>query len=937
MWQNTEQAYIKFLHLKTIKKIKTFGVTGICRLLLITVLLYTATADAKGQPVALFVTNPTCEYQNNPVGITTLTPRFSWQLSAVKQNTLQKAYRILVATSSSVLKNNKADVWDSKIVKTAQNTFIMYAGKKLQSHKKYYWKVMVTDNYGNQSAGNTAEWTMGILNESEWKAKWINDGLQRNKLVGDTIKWGRKFDNYRRSFLPVAYMRKSISINKEIKKAWAYISAFGLYEVSINGKRCGNDYFTPGWSQYDKRIFYQTYDVTTLLRKNENTLGAIVGDGWYVQRHYGDTIKFLMQLHVEYKDGTTKIFGTDDSWKVTNNTPLIKTDIFDGETYNAVKEIKNWNTNGFNDNNWKNATASNNVDVIKTAYYGEPIRKQEEIKPIAITELGNGDLLFNFGQNFTGWARLTLKNKVSSAIQLQYAEALNPAGEVFTKNLRFAKNNDQYLPKGVEGEAWEPLFTYRGFQYVQVKGCKKEDIELSGIVLHSDVERTGYFECGDSMINKLYHSIIWSQRSNFFGVPTDCPQRDERMGWTGDMQVFQKTGIYNMNIGAFTSRWLTSLNDGQSSEGGYADFAPLHDLYGTAGWADAGIICPLMQYKMYGDKQLMQTWYSNMAKYIDYTVNQSTDFIRKPSCWPGDWLSVNAPMSESIVTNMYFGYSAKLMAEIAAILHKENDAEKYMALFKNIKQAFIKKFVGANDTIEGNTQTSYTLSLAFNLVDSSKRVITFDKLIEQIAARDYHISTGFLGVKHFFEILSENGRSDVAYRLLKQKTYPGWLYNISKGANTIWESWDTWKPDEGWQDFSLNHFNFGAVGEWLYSNVAGIQPGAPGFKKIIIQPKIDSGIQYAKASYQSIQGKILSSWKIKKNTISFKIEIPANTKASIVLPIDAAKNFTLFQSGKMVMKNGQSFMQNGFTKAKEGNAIVWETGSGKYDFKIIYN
>lgn len=900
-------------------------------------LLYTVVTKANIKTTQLSAIQLKCEYQRNPVGIETLSPRFSWQLLSVKNNTFQASYRILVASTITLLNNNSADIWDSKKVKSAQNTFLEYGGKALKSHQKYFWKVMITDNYGNESEwSKIAEWTMGILEETAWKAKWINDGLQRNRLVGDTIKWGRKFDNYRRNFLPVAYMRKSILINKEVKRAWAYISALGLYEVFINGKRCGNDYFTPGWSQYDKRIFYQTYDLTKMLQKNTNTIGAIIGDGWYVQRHYGDTAKFLMQIHIEFKDGTSTVIGTDHSWKVTNNTPLLKTDIFEGETYDASKEIKNWNTNGFDDSKWTNALESKDVSVIKSAYYGEPIRKQETIKPVSVTELSNGELLFNFGQNFTGWAKLKLKNKITETIQLQYAEALDPNGNVFTKNLRSAKNFDSYLPNGIAGESWEPMFTYRGFQYIQVKGCKKEDIELTGMVLHSNIERSGNFECGDTMMNKLFNSIIWSQRSNFFEVPTDCPQRDERMGWTGDMQVFQKTAIYNMNIGAFTSRWLTSLNDGQSKEGGYADYAPLHDLYGTAGWADAGIICPLMQYKMYGDKQLLQTWYSNMAKYIDYTVNQSADYIRNPSCWPGDWLSVNAPMSESIVTNMYFGYSAKLMAEIATILQYPNDAQKYTDLFKHIKAAFNKKFIGVNDTIEGNTQTSYTLSLAFDLVDSTKRAITFDKLLAQIAARDYHISTGFLGVKHFFEVLSENGRSDVAYRLLKQQTYPGWLYNISKGANTIWESWDTWKPGEGWQDFSLNHFNFGAVGEWLYSNVAGIQLGEAGFKKIIIQPKIDTSLKYAKASYESIQGPIFSSWKMQGNQVNFKIKIPSNTTANIVLPVDTTRKFSIYQTDKMQVNIGKILPESKLKNALQTGGYEVTVGSGNYDFEIIY-
>jgi alpha-L-rhamnosidase len=545
--------------------------------------------------------------------------------------------------------------------------------------------------------------------------------------------------------------------------------------------------------------------------------------------------------------------------------------------------------------------------------------------------------VYHFGQNFAGWARLKLKNIVTSAIQLQYAEALNPAGDVFIKNLRSAKNNDRYHPKGIANEEWEPLFTYRGFQYIKVSGCKKEDIELTAVVLHSDVARTGYFECGDTMMNKLYNSIIWSQRSNFFEVPTDCPQRDERMGWTGDMQVFQKTGIYNMNIGAFTSRWLMSLNDGQSKEGGYADFAPLHDLYGTAGWADAGIICPLMQYKMYGDVEILQELYGNMARYIDYTVKQSEGYLRSPSCWPRDWLSVKAPMSESIITNMYFAYSTSLMAEIATILGKERDAAQYSDLFKKIKQAYIAKFIDANDVIEGNTQSSYTLSLAFDLVEKNKRAITFDKLLKQIAARDFHISTGFLGVKHFFEILSQHGRSDVAYRVLKQQTYPGWMYNITKGATTIWESWDTWKPGEGWQDFSLNHFNFGAVGEWMYSNVAGIQPAAPGFKKIRIQPQIDSTLRFAAASYHSMQGRIYSEWKIEKNSVLFQVEIPANTTAVIVLPVRPGQKYLLKEGNTHILSNAETFKGGKFYGAKRvENSIELSTGSGRYTYQIYY-
>jgi alpha-L-rhamnosidase len=410
------------------------------------------------------------------------------------------------------------------------------------------------------------------------------------------------------------------------------------------------------------------------------------------------------------------------------------------------------------------------------------------------------------------------------------------------------------------------------------------------------------------------------------------------MGWTGDMQVFQKTAAYNMNIGAFTSRWLLALNDGQSKEGGYADFAPLHDLFGTAGWADAGIICPLTQYKMYGDKRILEKWYTNMARYIDYTVAQSSGFIRKPSCWPGDWLSVNAPMSESIITNMYFAYSANLMSEIAGVLDKEEDSLKYGTLFKNIKAAYIKKYINENNVIEGNTQTSYILSLAFDLVKQEDRAVSFQKLLERIQERDYHVSTGFLGVKHLFDVLTQFERSDVAYRLLKQDSYPGWLYNVSKGANTIWEAWDTWKPGVGWQDHSLNHFNFGAVGDWMYSGMGGIKPLEPGFRKILIEPQIDTAIKFVNATYNSIQGPIVSNWRIQKNIFSIQVEIPANTNANIILPVNPGMQYTITESGKEIFKNGALLSKTGdlYHALVIGNKVRFVVGSGRYHFNIAY-
>ena len=908
-----------------------------CFLLLLLTAIHIGVYCQNNKPV-LRVTDLICEYQSNPTGLETKTPQFSWKIQSDKRNAIQKSYRILVASSKNLLDKNKGDMWDAISV-SSENTFLAYKGKPLKSHQKFFWKVKVSDNHGNESNWSAgSHWTMGILDQKEWTAKWITDGVERNTLV-NTNKGDKVVKSLRRNYLPVSYMRKDIKIEKKITKAVAYISAFGLYEASINGRRCGNDNFTPGWSQYDKRVYYNSYDVTNLITEGKNTLAATVGDGWYVQRHGGESIGFLMQLNITYNDGTSQSFGTDKSWKVTNDTPLRMSDIFNGEAYESKKEIPGWKNSDFNDATWANAIEVDKSTVIKTSYYGGPIRKIMKIEPVSITETKSGSLIFNFGQNFSGWARFKLKKQINNKIELKYAEAMNPDGSLYTENLRTAQNKDIYSPKGVAGEEWEPMFTYRGFQYIEVKGCNKDDIALSGIVMHSDLKRTGFFECGDQRINKLYNGILWSQRSNFFDVPTDCPQRDERMGWTGDMQVFQKTASYNMDIGAFTSRWLLALNDGQSKEGGYADFAPLHDLYGTAGWADAGLISPITQYKMYGDKAILEKWYINMSRYIDYTVAQSSGFIRKPSCWPGDWLSVNAPLSEGIITNMYFAYSAHLMSEIAGILGKKADSLKYEVLFQNIKSAYIKKYIDENNTIEGNTQTSYILSLAFDLVDQKDRAVSFQKLIERIQERDYHVSTGFLGVKHLFEVLTEFDRSDVAYRLLKQDTYPGWLYNVSKGANTIWEAWDTWKPGVGWQDHSLNHFNFGAVGEWMYSGMGGIKPLEPGFRKISIEPQIDKEIKFVNASYNSIQGKIVSNWLIENNTLSIKMEIPANTSANVTLPINPKLKYTITESGKSIIKDGfvLSKSNDAYQSQIAEKKVKFAIGSGIYNFKISYS
>ncbi|MGQ9524689.1 MAG: family 78 glycoside hydrolase catalytic domain, partial [Armatimonadota bacterium] len=564
-----------------------------------------------------------CEYAVNPVGIDVPRPRLSWTLRSNRRGERQTAYQILVATSMETLNADSGDLWDSGKVDTDQSIHVPYSGRELTSRTRCYWKVRVWDKDGKPSRySQPAYWEMGLLRAEDWKAKWIAfpPPAGKEKEMG-----------------PCPYLRREFALAKPVRRARLYATALGLYEVRLNGRRVGDHVFAPGWTDYKIRVQYQTYDVTSLVREGRNAIGAVLGDGWYAghvglggRNRYGPYPTFMCQLEVEYTDGTTETIVTDDTWRASHG-PILASDMLMGETYDARREIPGWDTPGFDDSKWSQVTVRDVSGVRLVAQVGPPVRRIQELKPKTVSEPVPGSYVFDLGQNMVGWARLKVKGEAGTTVTLRFAEMLNPDGTIYTANYRSAKCTDHYTLKGGAEEVYEPLFTFRGFRYVEVTGYPgKPGLDaITGVVVHSDTPPTGKFECSSPMLNQLHSNIVWGQKGNFLSVPTDCPQRDERLGWTGDAQIFARTAAFNMDVAGFFTKWMIDVEDAQWPNGAFTDVAPFVAVgAGVAAWGDAGVICPWTMYLAYADKGMVERHYAAMAKWIDYLKSNSTDLLR---------------------------------------------------------------------------------------------------------------------------------------------------------------------------------------------------------------------------------------------------------------------------------------------------------------------
>jgi alpha-L-rhamnosidase len=718
-----------------------------------------------------------------------------------------------------------------------------------------------------------------------------------------------------------------------------YATALGLYQMDINGHRVGDHVLAPDWTDYRKRVRYQAYDVTALLRKGDNTLGAILANGWYSGhignggfQFFGQTPALMAQLEVTYDDGAKETVATDSSWK-SHPSAILSSDFMMGEDHDARREIKGWDKPGLDDSSWTPVQPRQEPPFLVESQVMEPVRELAELKPVKETEPQTGRWVFDLGQNMVGVVRLKISAPAGTEITLRHAEMLNPDGTLYTKNLRGAPSIDHYICDGHGVEIWQPAFTFHGFRYVELSGAPQRPAEsaVTGIVIGSDTPRTGSFTCSDARVNQLESNIQWGQRGNYLSIPTDCPQRDERLGWMGDAEVFVRTATYNADVAAFFTKWLTDVDDGQSPAGAFGDVSPnTMSGKGTPAWGDAGVICPWTIYQAYGDKRILERHLSAMTKWVDYLTKNSDDLVRSRDRGSdyGDWLSINDNTPKDVIGTAFFAYSTHLLAQSYAALDRAAEAAKYQQLFEQIKAAFIKHYVAADGSVKGESQTAYLMALKFELLPEDLRARAAQHLEENLKSKGWHLSTGFIGVGFLLPTLEQVGKTDIAGRLLLQDTYPSWLFPVEHGATTIWERWDGWTPEKGFQDpgmNSFNHYSLGSCGEFLYGGIGGIRSQSPGYKTILINPVVGEGLTWARTSYQSIHGEIATSWKVDGTQLALDVTVPANTRATVCVPASDAAGVT--ESGKPAAQaEGVKFLR------EQNDSVLLEVGSGVYHF-----
>lgn len=885
------------------------------------------------------------EYLEHPVGLGEL-PWFGWVLESDRKNVVQKAYQLQIAVDPQF----EDILYDSGIVESGESAHVeipayrkddwktdrMEEGTvKLCSCTEYFVRVRVSDGVERSPYSGTASFVTGIMNRDEWQAEFITAEEEE-----DSIKSGS------------TCLAKKIRIDGKAASAYVCATGLGLYRFFVNGEKAGEDEMTPGWTSYHKHLCCQTYDVTGLLKEGENVLEAMLGAGWYKgkmgfllrRNNYGTRTAFLMQLTVRYEDGRKEVFVTDESWQGRPG-PVTFSEIYDGEHYDARLERGSMS---FDCLKWKPAQVIPISKEVLTAQAGSKVGKMERLQAREVLVTPDGDTVIDFGQNLSGWVSFQVQAEEGSGIVLKCFETLDAHGNVYTANLRSAKQEIRYICKGGGMENYHPLFTFMGFRYVQVLQwpgeVKKED--FSAYALYSRMEQTGTFRCSHPLVNRLQQNILWGLKGNFLDIPTDCPQRDERVGWTGDAQIFCRTACYLMNTYNFFRKWLKDVAADQTPEGGVPHVVPdiisgkeendwllSQGTHSAAAWADVAVINPWTLYLVYGDRTILEEQYESMKKWIGFMEAHSVDYIWNYKLQFGDWVALDAEEGSyfgatpnDLTCTAYFAYSTGLFAKIADILGRTEDAAYYGALHGKIVEKFQSTFFKEDGEMTAQTQTAHIVALYFNLVPEAFRGRTAKRLVELLRREGGHLVTGFVGTPYFCHALSSNGYVKEAYELLLREDFPSWLYQVKMGATTVWEHWDGMKPDGTmWSPDmnSFNHYAYGAVGDWLYRVVLGMEPDErdPGYHHSIISPQTGDAFDFAEGAYESVYGTLKVRWekgKEDKSVRRLQITIPHNTTAEIRLEKGACR----------VRAEGLEFVP-------EEGTLIAHCGSGQWEVSYL--
>ena len=844
----------------------------------------------------------------NPLGYYEDKPRFSWVLPAQNTSTKQTAYRIQVASSPTF--SEKSRVWDSQKIVSNENAWIRYNGKALQSKQKVYWRVRYWDQDNTASNwSQTQHVELGLLSQKDWQAKWIGhpDTHPSKKPSKATLATAQ-------------YLRKTFDAKKSIKQARLYITAKGLFEPYINGKKVGNNVMTPGWTPYAKRIETLTYDVTTMINEGQNALAASLAGGWYAGRvadikkiDHTKPARLLAQLEITYNDGQTQTIVSDNTWQATLNGPIVFASNYDGEHYNQHNEMPNWNNVGFNAQTWQPTLDEKLDDAVKLSPKRHTAAINAQTLPaIKLVSHKNGKAIFDFGQNMVGVPHLKLPVIADQKITVRYAEALHK-GEFYTDNYRSAESINMYTPSKTGSIEYRPTFTFHGFRYIEISGFDTNQTpQLSwatGIVRHSDFNVHASFSSSHSKLNQLAENVVWGLKGNFLDIPTDCPQRDERMGWTGDAQVFATPSMYMADVYGFWAAWLESMREEQTENGWIPLYVPYVKWlnFASSGWGDAATVIPWELYVLTGDKTILEDNYAMMQNWLNYHASQSKNNISKMMTF-GDWLQPFPARQDKrknrgdtdfdLISTAYHARSIELTLKAAQALGKTDDMADLQKRHNAIKAVFRDTFFDKNLNLltEHTTQTSYLLPIAFGLFNNSDKKLAEQKVVDLIKQADTHLRTGFLGTPLLTQVLQNAGKSDLMYELLFQESYPSWFYSINNGATTTWERWNSYSLEDGFNSEgmnSLNHYAYGTVSRWFYEGILGINPAKPGFKHVRIEPQFNARLTQASGQYATPQGKVAVDWSVTHGKLTLKVIVPNNTQADIVLPTQAYKGLML--------------------------------------------
>ncbi|MDT0677181.1 glycoside hydrolase family 78 protein [Autumnicola musiva] len=906
------------------------------------ILLFTSilfSSFKKGENI--YISDLQTEMMVHPEGIDVLNPALSWKLSGTERGLKQTGYQILVASSVEKLSADEADLWDSGKVNSSKSVSVKYKGQRLESRENAYWKVKVWTTNGKSSWSEPAYWSMGQLHYNDWSGRWI--GMDR------AFPWDRE-EKFSR--LSARYFRKEYDLKKNIISAKAYIIGLGLYEFYINGNKIGDQVLAPAPTDYSKNVKYNTFDVTDELRQGENAVATILGNGrYYTMRQSYKPYKIktfgypkmLLNIFVEYDDGTTETLRTDNSWKMTADGPIRTNNEYDGEEYDARKEMPGWKKYGYDDSKWLNAEYVQEAEGLFEAQMNEHMKIVETIKPVSINEIKPDTYILDMGQNMVGWIRMKVKGNKGDQVTLRFSEVLEKSGGLAMENLRDAKVTDIYTLKGAEEEIWEPSFVYHGFRYVEITGYpdKPEIEDFQGRVVNDALERTGSFETSNPVINQVYKNAFWGIRGNYKGMPVDCPQRNERQPWLGDRSTSAYGESFIFDNEKLYSKWLNDIQYSQKADGSIPDVAPAYWRYYSDNmtWPGTYLMIADMIYRQFGNVKPIEKHYPSMKKWLAYMeqLYMNENYILTKDSY-GDWvappqtieegrgMTANVKHPSELISTAYHYYYLQLMKKFAGITGNDADIKEYEQLASKVKEGFNNKFYNVKEDSYGkNTLTDNLLPLYFKMIPEGNKEAVFKTITNIIEKRnDGHLSTGLIGTQWLMRSLTENGRADLAYQIATNTTYPSWGYMVENGATTIWELWNgnTAAP-------SMNSYNhvmlLGDLIIWYYENLAGIKSAQPGFRKIEMNPVFIDGLDHVGATYESVYGTINSTWEKNNKIFSWNISVPGNTTALVYIP--AASKQGVKEGGESIFSvKGIKFMR------MESGRAIFEVGSGKYSF-----